>query len=187
MSGNDTSGTGVSGKSVTNGVGVAGVSSGNNAVQGFAHSTGGSGVAGFNDAKDATGVYGNAPNGYGFVTGSHVSQGRSMGGWLKAMAYINPNSSGIMRCFNSQLNGSAATTVPCGMTYTYVNTAEYLVDFGFQVDDRFLSVTPAGYAGANNTLFACLDDQCGSGVVSPNQVLINGGSSFDVPFFVSVF
>jgi len=79
------------------------------------HSTAGSGVAGVNDAKDATGVYGSDPQGYGFVTDSNVQQGRSMGGWVKAMVWINPFSSTIVACFNSHLSGSQATTVPCGM------------------------------------------------------------------------
>lgn len=174
--GNSTNGTGVFG-TTTSGIGVSGVSSGNNAVQGIAHTANGSGVAGFNTVQDATGVYGSNQNGYGFVTDSHVSQGRSMGGWVKAMAYAWPG--GIIRCFNSQLPGSQASTPPCGMTFFYLGPGNYLIDFGFQVDDRFVTATPSNTSSAQ----ACFDDTCS---VDSNQVefFFNGTETF---FSVAVY
>jgi hypothetical protein len=157
---------------------------GSDGVHGVSHSTAGSGVAGVNDAQDATGVYGSDPSGYGFVTDSHVSQARGAGGWAKAMAYVDPYKGGIQRCFNSQLAGSQATTVPCGMSYTYVAAGEYIIDFGFQVDDRFVQAT--SYAGSA-PVGACLDDYCGNTYgIGPNQVvLLTNGS--DTPMYVTVF
>jgi hypothetical protein len=124
------------GTSFSNGAGTDG-------VHGVAHNTSGSGVAGINTGQDATGVYGSDPQGYGFSTDSHVSQGRSSGGWVKAMVYIQGNT-GIVRCFNSQIKGSAASTPPCGMNFTYYQAGWYSVDFGFEVDDRFPSATVLG-------------------------------------------
>ena len=48
---------------------------------------------------------------------------------------------GIVSCFNSTLAGSAATTPPCGFTFDKAGIGDYILDFGFQVSDRFLSVT----------------------------------------------
>lgn len=133
-----TSGQGVWGESFgtsfSNGAGADG-------VHGVSHTISGSGVAGINTAKDATGIYGSDTNGYGFVTDSHTSQGRGAGGWVKAMVYFEPTGGGIKRCFNSQLAGSQASIVPCGITFSYNVAGEYNLDFGFEVDDRFASLT----------------------------------------------
>ncbi len=60
-------------------------------VQGITHSALGSGVVGINDALGGIGVYGLSSNsGFGFETPSNVSQGRGAGGWVKAMAVVNP-------------------------------------------------------------------------------------------------
>jgi hypothetical protein len=182
VSGTTTNGTGVFGTS-TGGIGVSGVSSGNNAVQGFAHTNNGSGVAGFNDAQDATGVYGSNQNGYGFVTDSHVSQARGMGGWVKAMVYIAVDNNGnptIARCFNSQLGGSTASTAPCGITVT--STVEnngdlnfYTVDFGFEVDDRFVQVSFTRSLGSDGT--GSVQSYCVGCGVSSTQVSITQAST----------
>lgn len=124
------------GTSFFNGVGSDG-------VHGVAHSSAGAGVAGVNNATNGTGVYGSDTSGYGFVTDSHVSQGRTAGGWVKAMVFIQ-GSSGISRCFNSQLSGSVASTPPCGMKFTYNGAGSYTLDFGFEVDDRFVSTAVVG-------------------------------------------
>jgi hypothetical protein len=195
ISGSTINGTGVSGNS-TSGIGVSGVSSGNNAVQGFAHSSGGSGVAGFNDAVDATGVYGSNQNGYGFVTDSHVSQARAAGGWAKAMAFVDPANgnatNGIKWCFNSQIAGSKASTSPCGMGYTRVVNGAYLIDFGFQVSDRFVLATPV-YTGSTptigHTLTICYGpDGCLShSATQVNVVVDNSSSAPDSAFYIVVF
>jgi hypothetical protein len=192
---NTGSGYGVLGRATgSSGQGVWGESFGNSrfsssigadGVHGVAHSNQGSGVAGVNYAQDGTGVYGSDTNGYGFVTDSHVSQDRAMGGWVKAMVFVNPfNGGGIKRCFNSQLPGSQATTVPCGMTYIRNGPGLYVIDFGFKVDDRFLQ----GTNSYNNTQFgACVDDVCAD--ITPTQVAIfnTGSPNGDAPFYLAVF
>jgi hypothetical protein len=190
-------GIGVYGIAPAGGIGVYGEnqsrSVGGDGMLGYAHTTSGNGVHGINDASTAVGVYGensatngygvygHAPNGYGFATDSNVSQARAMGGWVKAMAYVS-SSGRILRCFNSTLNGSQATTVPCGMTLTSYGVNDYVMDFGFQIDDRFLSIT--GTKGAY--FVGCLDDQCGD---TSTQVTITGygDNGFSEPFSIIVF
>jgi len=147
---NTFSGYGVMGKATgSSGQGVWGESfgtsfsngSGADGVHGVAHSNEGAGVAGINFATDGTGIYGSDTGGYGFATDSHTTQSRSMGGWVKAMVYFEPNTGGIKNCFNSQLAGSGAATPPCGMTFTYNSAGDYTLDFGFEVDDRFVALT----------------------------------------------
>ncbi len=85
-------------------------------------------------------TFGNAT---GFYTDSNVQQARTMGGWVKAMVKVNgwvpPYN--IIRCFNSMLTGPAATTPPCGINFTEEAFGHWDFDFGFEVDDRFISAT----------------------------------------------
>lgn len=187
---NTSSGYGVLGRATgSTGQGVWGESlgtgfsngAGSDGVHGVSHSTGGSGVAGVNDAKDATGVYGSDPQGYGFVTDSHVSQGRAAGGWVKAMAYVDFARGGsILRCYNSQISGSAASTPPCGMTAAAF-ASQLTVDFGFEVDDRFVLVSftnPDGqqYYGLSSDGY----------FLSNTQVLVVDTSIFPSPAYIVV-
>ena len=137
-------GYGVIGVSAS-GVGVYGRSdSGNDGVVGESHVANRSGVYGFTtDANGCGGCFQNQAGGRALgVTGNAV-QSRDGGGIVKAMALINPfTPQPIVRCYNSQLTGSAATTPPCGLTYSPQQVGHYIIDFGFQVDDRFVLVTP---------------------------------------------
>ncbi len=82
-------------------------------------------------------TFGNAT---GFYTDSSVQQARTMGGWVKAMVFYDGESGGGMsRCFNATLTGAAATTPPCGFTVTTTSLG-IDIDFGFEVDDRFLAM-----------------------------------------------
>lgn len=168
---------GVFGNAVTEqGLGVEGTSSGASAYGVYGANTGG----GF-------GVYGVALNGYGMATDSNTSQARSMGGWVKAMVYISTNASGgvaITRCFNSQIAGSSASTVPCGMRVTGIATG-YVVDFGFEVDDRFVQV---GFTLISEGEYYSLASD--GAPISPNQVLVYSATAqgqFFVPFYVFVY
>jgi hypothetical protein len=114
-------------------------------VDGITHSAAGSGVAGINDAAGGTGVYGVSTNGgFGFVTPSNVQQARGAGGWLKAMAYVDPFTPGgisIVRCYNSQASGSDVWTPPCGISIVNHQQGFNVLDFGFQVNDRFINAS----------------------------------------------
>ncbi len=187
---------GVSGYSAT--VGLYGQSngtvSGDNGVEGVTFAGPGSGVAGFNDSGVAgsigvygqadTAVYGNGATtgvyahggSFGFVTDGNVQQARSAGGWVKAMVYMDTTNGGntIVRCFNSTLAGAAATTPPCGITV--VNPPQNYgrgIDFGFQVDDRFILAQTTYNA---NFITTCVDTDpnCHAYVYVPtaNQVLV---------------
>ena len=188
---NTSSGYGVLGRAAgSTGQGVWGESlgtgfsngAGSDGVHGVSHSTAGSGVAGVNDAKDATGVYGSDPQGYGFATDSHVSQGRSAGGWVKAMAYVS--SGAIQRCFNSQISGSTASTVPCGMSFTTTSSSPwtFVIDFGFEVDDRFVQIVFTSLDG--NTRYYVLSSD--GYPISNSQVQVVDKATFPSNFYVVV-
>ena len=72
----------------------------------------------------------------------NTQQQRTAGGMVKALLAYDGNANTIVNCFNSTLSGSAATIPPCGFSATSPGTGIYVLDFGFQVTDRFLSVTP---------------------------------------------
>jgi hypothetical protein len=100
-------------------------------------------VTGVNDSTSGVGVWGQGP-GQAFYANGNTGQARTAGGWVKAMVlYSGIGSGGIVYCFNSTLSGTAATTPPCGFSGDKIGTGNYVIDFGFEMDDRFLSVTPA--------------------------------------------
>jgi len=160
LSASNPTGTAVSGGSGT-GLAVYGISSGSqgiwgesngstysngsgpDGVHGVTHSSIGSGVGGLNTAAGGVGIWGEAPAGVGFYTPNNVQQARSAGGWVKAMVFVNALNApySILRCFNSNLVGSAATTPPCGINFTELSFGDWAFDFGFEVDDRFYSTT----------------------------------------------
>jgi hypothetical protein len=180
-----------------NGYGVQAISNGADGVNGTSHTINGSGVAGINDAPGGIGVYGNSSNGgFGFFTDSNAAQSRGMGGWAKAMIFVDPltaSGTAITRCYNSQATGATVWTPPCGITILHERQGEDLIDFGFQVNDRYVSATLFGGTGMS----ACVLDpnnQClADGFFPPtaNQVLtdtsVGVGALVDVAFWVIVF
>jgi hypothetical protein len=121
----------------------SGTSGGSDGVHGVTSSGSASGVAGVNTGDGGVGVWGEAPTGFGFYTPNNVQQARTAGGWVKAMVYVNGRTAPyqILRCFNSTLAGAAATTPPCGINFTEEVYGHWDFDFGFEVDDRFMSAT----------------------------------------------
>jgi hypothetical protein len=129
----------------------------------------------------------------------NAEQARSMGGFVKAIAYVDPRMSGkagIVRCYNSQ-NGSS--TPPCGFNFLYETLGDYVVDFGFQVNDRFIQVTPVFVGGGFDEYqvgaSVCLDT-CRT--ITSSQVEVNtfypSGASVpnppfatNTPFFIMIF
>ncbi|HJZ67411.1 MAG TPA: hypothetical protein VKF81_04630 [Blastocatellia bacterium] len=154
---------GVHGKATNDplGTGVAGLG---NAVGGY-FQAGGKGVHGVSTSDSGFGgVFSNTAGGMVLKAEGNVVQDRGSGGFVKAMALIdphqpagsNPAGSNIVHCYNSQATGSAVSTPPCGFSYTEVVLGGYNIDFGFKVDDRFISVIPfedGGTIGANITYF----------------------------------
>jgi hypothetical protein len=104
--------------------------------------------------------------------GGNIQQGRSAGGSVKAMVFVNGFQSpySIIRCFNSTLSGPPATTPPCGIQLNEFSIGTFFVDFGFQVNDRFLSATVAtGGVGVR----ACTSDTCFGFPISQNEVAVD--------------
>ena len=134
------SGYGVRGYNSSNGWGVFGESVGQDGVHGLSHSVA-SGVAGVNDGDRGTGVFGSAPKGWAFTSNGNTFQDRTAGGWVKATLFVSGVSGKIVSCFNSTLGGASATTPPCGFGLDKTGTGDYILDLGFQVDDRFYSAT----------------------------------------------
>lgn len=180
------SGTGVSGAS-TSGSGVFGQTAVSSPTAGGVYGLGigndSLGVIGeSNSGNNAVGVYGvtSSPNGFGIFARNlsggralyadgNAAQARDKGGWVKAMALINRDGV-VVRCYNSTLSGSAASTAPCGITVPFVGTGSYQVTFNFQVDDRFISVT----ASQDTDLMVA-----NIGVLSGNSVTIHTALNSD--------
>ena len=138
--GDSLSGEGVHGES-TSGTGVAGVSHGPDAAAvGGSNDTGGTGVYGQS--------FGGLNTGFAMVADGHAKQTRDKGGWVKAIAYVGPNGS-IIRCYNSQAPVLHATG-DCGISVDHLYSGGYLVDFGFNVADRFVSATAVVSGGLSN-------------------------------------
>ena len=75
----------------------------------------------------------------------NATQSLGSGGWVKAVAYVSGTT--VDYCYNSQVsNPSTASTAPCGFSSSE-SGGVYTVDFGFIVNDRFISVTPY-YSGS---------------------------------------
>ena len=125
----------------------------------FASSTG-SGVLSNNSGAGGRGMTSFGTTGI-YVDGSdkaidaigNVAQDRTSGGWVKAMAYVNGDTAPytIVRCFNSTLTGTAASTPPCGIDLEESQAAVFQLNFNFQVNDRFISAT-AGTGGATSAI-----------------------------------
>ncbi|HKM47651.1 MAG TPA: hypothetical protein VJX69_08685 [Terriglobales bacterium] len=178
--------------SLSPGIAVYGETSGGgggaDGVHGVAHGAG-SGVTGLSDNPNGVGVWAQGP-GYALYANGNTGQARTAGGWVKAMIFYSGYSGIIGYCFNSTLAGAAATTPPCGFFADKTGTGDYVFDFGFEVDDRFLSVTPMGW-GAIAFMGVCssFDTTCGHSL-NANQtevIFAEGGSFFDDYLYIFVY
>jgi hypothetical protein len=80
----------------------------------------------------------------------NILQARGNNGLVKAMLVVNANGS-IARCYNGITNSSTGN---CGFTVTIETLAfitDYLINFGFQTNDRFVAVTPNKAISVNVT------------------------------------
>jgi hypothetical protein len=151
------------------------------AVYGHALARGGVGVVGQAGAG-GTGVYAWSTAGETALHAEgNATQSSDKGGFVKAMAYVDPflpAGQYVVRCFNSQQAGNAAATAPCGITVTRQAPGYYVIDFGFNMEGRFISLT----AQATATFPATLVGGFITGV-GENQVAVSfirtGGSSRD--------
>jgi len=169
--------------------GVQGASTNATAVRGDDAGSG-SGVVG--TSASGFGIFGTSANGYGFATDSNVQQARSMGGWVKFMAYVDPFAPGgiaVTRCFNSQQTGAAISTPPCGITISHVSQGINILDFGFQVNDRFVLVSGINNGGFPTTNFpACpISGPCTVNQLEMITINVFTGGNADNGFFVFIY
>jgi hypothetical protein len=147
-------------------------------------------------------AHGGGTSGFGISVDNNASQARAASGFVKAMAYVDPFASGgiaITRCYNSQMTGAASTTPPCGIAVVHQTLGTNLLDFGFQVSDRFVTLTAANTPGNGNTVGAQTCDAKTCAFVStvnqigiqtfytPGQLGGNYPNWTDTPFYILVF
>jgi hypothetical protein len=133
---------------------IHGQSGAGNAIQGYSTANPASGVYGQDNNADSYGVAGHSDNGVAVVGDSsngwamqalgQATQSRNKSGFIKAMAFVDPTNATnqIGQCFSSQRPPGQAASGHCGMSYSKLNTGQYVIDLGFKVDDRLPSVTP---------------------------------------------
>jgi hypothetical protein len=153
-----------------------------------------------NAKLDVRGQAGNS--GFGIAADNNAWQARGAGGWVKAMAYVDPFAPGgiaISSCYNSQAFGAATTTPPCGISIVHNTQGDNTLDFGFQVSDRYVQltavVTPASQnAGASlvgATEFAGFGATATQIEVYTFKTNYTGsafdGANVDTPFFIFVY
>lgn len=68
----------------------------------------------------------------------NIMQDSGNSGIVKAMAYVSGYYNYVVRCYNGINEATAGT---CGFTYQRLGNGVYRINFGFKVDDRFLSIT----------------------------------------------
>lgn len=122
-----------------------------------------------------TGVMGGSMAGFAMDANGNTTQDPQYGGWVKAMALTSGST--ITRCFNSQTTGASVHTAPCGFSSSG-SSGTWTVDFGFQVNDRYISVAP--YWGGSGVPSAVIDS-----FPTANQVKVR--LSADSAFFIIVY
>ncbi|HEY0461798.1 MAG TPA: hypothetical protein VGC97_21885 [Pyrinomonadaceae bacterium] len=180
------SGRAVWGKSVTS-RGVYGESDSLEGVYGISDT--GAGVAGRSRAN--TGVYGEGTSSVGvgvyarnlfggraFFAEGNAAQSLSSNGLVKAMLFVEADAT-IIRCYNGVTNSSTGN---CGFSISKA-ASSYLINFGFQVNNRFAVVTSglSGSAFANSMLR----------YFSQNEIqvftFVEGNSTGDANFTIIVY
>jgi hypothetical protein len=93
----------------------------------------------------------------------NAQQDRAANGLVKGMVFASTAANGtILRCYNSTLQGAAATTPPCGFSLNNIGLDGITtVDFGFEVDDRFINAT-IGATFSNAVIRVCTNGICGN-------------------------
>jgi hypothetical protein len=140
-----------------------------------------------------TGVYGTGTS-WGFATDSNVQQARTANGWAKAMVYVNASQAPykIVLCYNAFLAGAAATTPPCGFDLEEVRPGRFTIDFGFEVDDRFLVSSLAQvYASEDSVQFTTGTIREYPAFATNNRMVMintqNGATLYGMNFYLSIF
>ena len=182
--------------------GVLGLSNHNDGVQGHTSFSGTGAYAGtsgigdgnnfgmYGSSVSGVGVFAHSNSGYAMATDGPTQQARNQSGWAKALVYVDPNTSQVLRCFNSQLAAASATTPPCGFTLSSGGGAgnSTIVDFHFQVSDRFDMVTSID----PNIVASSCDSSNSRCAITSTQVVVettlqNTGAPFLGRFAIAIF
>jgi hypothetical protein len=178
--------------------GVIGQSASDNGrgVFGLAPGAAGVGVIGETTGSSGVGVVGKTLNGAGwaFYGAGNALQDRANGGWAKALVSVEGASAPykIVHCFNSTLPGSSATTPPCGFNLIESAYAQFHIDFGFEVDDRFWSVSAVPFFVNGNNGAIIADAWASAQAFGTNTILevdmyTDGGDRQTTDFTVVVY
>jgi len=122
---------------------------GKSAVYGTETGTSGVGVYGEATSPSGAGVFARNLNGIAITADGNATQGRSAGGFVKAMVLMHYDGSGssAIPSFVRGYNGvTGAATGQCGFSYDHYveplfGILHTTIDFGFTVNDRFISLT----------------------------------------------
>ena len=93
-----------------------------------------SSVAVKGESNIGVGVYASSSNGQAVFAEGNAGQSRDKGGFVKGMAYVNGDGA-LIRSYNG-VNTSAIAS-----SRGFFSEGSYYVDFPFQIDDRFVSVS----------------------------------------------
>ena len=149
----------------------------------------GSGVFGQSASASGWGVYGrNTVGGYAVYAdgaayaGGDARQAPYKGGWVKAMAIINKDGT-VARCYTVQ---TVASTGNC-VDVSHPSLGIYDVVFGFQVEDRFVSLTAEfslaiGHSTPTVHVFFAVGPEVRVGAEYPDN-----GDDTDTSFSIYVF
>lgn len=117
---------------------VENAQAGMSAVYGNESGNSGVGVYGGATAPSGVGVFARNLNGLAVYADGNAAQAREKAGFVKAMVYVSADRK-ITRCYNGV---TGATGSECGFSIQSISDVLFGIDFGFRVDDRFVSVTP---------------------------------------------
>jgi hypothetical protein len=123
--------------------------------------------------------------------GGNAIQNRDKNGFVKAMIYVNADST-ILRCYNAITNSSIGS---CGFNVSNPGSGgHYFINFGFQVNDRFIAVTPRLANGVNISTSYAFDSYFQTPLAPSEMVVVtcitdvdNIGCQTPNPFVVIVY
>jgi len=159
----------------------------------YGNAPGGSsiGVVGEATAATSAGVLGRNPTGAAVHADGNATQARDKGGFVKAMAYIDPflpADQYVVRCYNSQQAGETASTAPCGIQVFRTGRGTYTIDFGFKVADRFVSLTSQGdYGGEYGLAVGTISSATGNRITVSFSQIGNEQTGVDTAFHIIVY
>jgi hypothetical protein len=147
-------------------------------------STGGNGVEGKTASPSGSGLYGqNTGGGWALNAAGNATQSLASGGFIKAMASVDPSTGAITNCFNSQVPPSEATTGNCGGMFEYDGgPGGSFLYLTFSTLHKVMLVTPSPtnfvplsisvYKGYDYYAYVTIADAAGNYVDAPYEIVV---------------